>query len=139
MKKMVATITALLMLSGCGLFGGVQPESVNQSFYLAYALVQSGYDTVEIAILGGQIKTQSDARKFKDPLDKAKADLDVAKALFNAGDTFNDGVFDGARTTLVALQQALIALGAEDTRPDLIPGDQFEPVDRGGNPMEVTP
>ena len=74
-----------------------------------------------IAIIGGQITTQAQARKLKEPIDKAKADLDAAKALFNAGDSFDDGVFDNTRTTLAVLQKTLIALGAEDTRPDIEP------------------
>ena len=135
MKRLIATVTALLMLSGCSIFGSVQPESVNQSFYLAYALVQSSYDSIQIAIVGGQIKTQEQARKLKDPVDATKANLDTAKALFDAGDTFDEGVFDSTRTTLVAIQQALLALGADSGTPEL----STAPVDRAGNPLGATP
>lgn len=113
-KHIIAMVVGLLMISGCSIFQGTKPESVNQSFYLAYALVQSGYDSIQIAIQGGHVKTQQQAKSLKDPLDKAKANLDTAKAAWDLGDSFDEGVFDGTRSALVAIQQTLLALGAAE-------------------------
>jgi hypothetical protein len=114
-------IPALLLLAGCPNMGGVKPESVNQSFYLAYALVESAYDSVELAILGGYIQTQVDARNIKRPIDETKASLDIAKVAYDNGRPFDEGVFTTTRQTLLLLQKSLIALGAEDNRPQLQP------------------
>ena len=119
-RRCTATFVALLMISGCTLFSGVKPESVNQSFYLSYALVQSAYDSIQIAIVGGQITTQAQANRLKEPVDETKVSLDAAKAIWDATGNIDQGVFDTTRTTLLALQQTLLALGAEDTRPDII-------------------
>jgi hypothetical protein len=124
MKKYILTmVVGLLMVSGCSVLQGTKPESVNQSFYLAYALVQSGYDSIQIAIQGGHVTTQSQANKLKLPLDQAKQSLDTAKAVWDAGDDFDAGVFDVTRNALLALQQTLLTLGGEANRQPVIPPD----------------
>jgi len=114
LRKWTTMIMMLFMVTGCSLFQGAKPETVNQSFFLAYALVQSGYDSIEIAILGGHIKTQEQARRLKEPIDRSKAALDAARVTFDATGILDDGVFNSTRTALLALQQTLIALGAGD-------------------------
>lgn len=108
-------IMVFFMVTGCGMFQGVKPETVNQSFFLAYALVQSGYDSIEIAILGGHIKTQEQARRLKEPIDRSKAALDVARVTFDTTGILDEGVFSSTRTALLALQQTLIALGGAES------------------------
>lgn len=121
MKRVMTVMTVLaglLLMTGCV---GIKPESVNQSFYLSYALVQSGYDSIEIAILGGHVKTQVQANQLKKPLDDLKTGLDAAKVAWDAGLGFDEGIFTDTQTTLRLLQQSLIALGAEDGRPTFDP------------------
>lgn len=121
MKRMIAAVSALLLVAGCSSLSGVKPESINQSFYLAYALVESAYDSIEIAIMGGQIKTAEQARSLKKPVDESKAALDEARRLYDLGQDFDMSVFTSTRQTLLLLQKTLVALGAEDTRPTLEP------------------
>ena len=116
-----------VLVAGCSSLSGVKPESVNQSFFLAYALVESAYDTLEISIMGGHIKSQEQARSLKGPIDSTKAQLDVAKALFDQGLAFDVGVFSNTRQTLLLLQKTLVALGAEAQEPDLVPSPTGAP------------
>lgn len=127
MKRILAAISAVLLVSGCSTFSGVKPESVNQSFYLAYALVESAYDSIEIAIIGGQITSAEQARALKAPVDESRASLDQARQLFDAGQDFDMSVFTSTRQTLLLLQKTLVALGAEDDRPALEPAPEATP------------
>ncbi len=120
-KRVIAALSAVLLVAGCSSLAGVKPESVNQSFYLSYALVESAYDTLEISIMGGHVKSQEQARTLKSPIDQIKAQLDLAKALYDQGQAFDMSVFTNTRQTLLLLQKTLVALGAEAQTPVLEP------------------
>jgi len=113
MRRFLYGLMAMLMISGCGTFGGAQPETVNQSFLLAYALVDGANNSIADAIVFGTLTDRDQAQDLRNTINEVKISLDTAFTAFQAGQQFNEGVFDNTRVTLQVVRTALLALGTD--------------------------
>jgi len=110
-------LLAMFALQACTLFTGGQPvpkpETVNQSFLLAYALVDSSYQSVSLALQDPTVTmTREQAQDLKDSIDSVRVALDAQRALFDLGQPYDNGVFANTRLALNAIRTALISFGA---------------------------